>query len=137
MSATVSITYPEAVKELMGKKSYLLSKAQALADIGLMETAQPLFLSVASYEEQIAALLDTDGHELEAAIHRISAASCYAKADRLSHAVNLYRAALSGLLQSNTRADVLKLLSDCLSQFAQQSSRYTTPPLVSEAVVGR
>lgn len=136
MNIAASITYTEAVKELMGKKSYLLSKAQALSDIGMIETAQSLFLSVASYEEQIAALLDTDGHELEAAIHRISAASCYAKADRLSHAVNLYRAALSGPLQSNTRADVLKLLGDCLSQFAQQSSRHTTPSLVSEVVVG-
>lgn len=136
MSTRKVTVYTEVVKELMGKKSYLLSKAQALSDIGMIETAQPLFLSVAGYEEQIAALLDTDGLELEAAIHRISAASCYAKADRLSHAVNLYRAALSGPLQSNTRTDVLKLLHDCLSKFAQQASRHTTPSLVSEAVVG-
>jgi|688.fasta_scaffold266689_3 hypothetical protein len=136
MSVTASITYAEVVKELMGKKSYLLSKAQALSDIGMIETAQPLFLSVAGYEERIAALLDTDGRELEAAIHRISAASCYAKADQLSHAVNLYRAALAGPLQSNTRADVLKLLGDCLTQFAQQPSRYTPPSQVLDVVIG-
>lgn len=136
MSSTISTTYTEVVKELMGKKSYLLSKAQALSDIGMIETAQPLFLSVAGYEERIAALLDTDGRELEAAIHRISAASCYAKADHLSHAVNLYRAALAGPLQSNTRADVLKLLGDCLTQFAQQSSRQTISSQTLEAVVG-
>jgi hypothetical protein len=135
MSTKEVTAYTEAVRALMGKKSYLLSKAQALSDMGMVETAQPLFLSVAGYEEQIAALLDTDGRELEAAIHRISAASCYAKADHLSHAVNLYRAALSGPLQSNTRADVLKLLGDCLIQFAQQSSRYTTPSLMPEAVI--
>lgn len=136
MSTTGSTTYAEVVKELMGKKSYLLSKAQALFDIGMIETAQPLFLSVAGYEERIAVLLDTDGHELEAAIHRISAASCYAKADQLSHAVNLYRAALAGPLQSRTRADVLHLLRDCLNRFAQQLSQHTTKPLIAEAVIG-
>jgi hypothetical protein len=38
-------------------------------------------LSAAAYEERIAPLLDTLGRELEAAVHRISAASCYQKAE--------------------------------------------------------
>lgn len=115
------MSYSTTVKELMSKKSYLISKAQALAEIGMVETTQPLFLSAAVYEEQIAALLDTEGREQEAALHRISAAACYTKADRLSHAVTLYRAALSGPLLDQTRTDVLQLLNACLQQLTQQS----------------
>ena len=85
--------YTTVVKDLMGKKSYLLSKAQALSEVGMLETTQPLFLSAAAYEERIAPLLETLGRELEASVHRISAASCYQKAGYLHRAVNLYRAA--------------------------------------------
>jgi hypothetical protein len=128
------LPYTEVVKDLMGKKSYLLAKAEALAEIGMVETTQPLFLSAAAYEERIAALLDADGRELEAAVHRISAASCYAKADHLGHAVNLYRAALSGPLRDNTRADVLQLLNDCLTRLARQSTLPISPSPLPEAI---
>ena len=128
------LPYTEVVKELMGKKSYILTKAQALSEIGMIETMQPLFFSAAAYEERIAALLDTEGRDLEASVHRISAASCYAKADHLGHAVNLYRAALSGPLHEDTRADVLQLLNDCLKRFAQQATLHITAPLMPEAV---
>lgn len=117
------------VKELMGKKSYLLSKAEALAEIGMAETAQPLFLSTAAYEEQIAALLDTEGRELEAAVHRISAASCYKRADQFSRAVNLYRAALSGPLRADTRNDVLTMLKESLDRLTRQPIYSQTAPL--------
>ncbi len=135
MSKREITTYTEVVKDLMGKKSYVLSKAQAFFEIGMVETAQPLFLSAATHEERIAALLDTEGRELEAAVHRISAASCYAKADHSSHAVNLYRAALAGPLPSSTRTDVLSLLNSCLKQLAQQSTLHATAFLVPEAAV--
>lgn len=128
------LPYTEVVKDLMGKKSYLLAKAQALSEIGMIETTQPLFFSAAAYEERIAALLDTEGRELEASVHRISAASCYAKADHLGHAVNLYRAALSGPLLDTTRADVLQLLNDCLKRFAQQATLHITSSLMPAAV---
>jgi hypothetical protein len=128
------LPYTSVIKDLMGKKSYLLSKAEALAEIGMVETTQPLFLSAAAYEERIAALLDSEGHELEAAVHRISAASCYAKADHLGHAVNLYRAALSGPLRDKTRADVLQLLNDCLAQFARQSALHLPSSPMPDAI---
>ena len=59
-------------------------------------------------------MLDTLGRELEGAIHRISAASCYEKAGEPSRAVNLYRAALSGPLRNDTRQEVESMLSACL-----------------------
>jgi hypothetical protein len=99
----------------MAQKSGVLSKAQALSTMGQVETAQPLWASAASYEERIAALLDAYGDSLEAAVHRISAASCYQKAGEPSRATNLYRAALAGPLREGTRNDVEVMLKDCLA----------------------
>ncbi len=119
--------YPQALKELIGRKSYILSKAHALEEIGIPETVQPFWLSAAAYEEQIAPQLDLLGRELEGAVHRISAASCYQKAGQLSRAVNLYRAALAGPLRDNTRQDVEKMLKDCLIALTHQPEKPITP----------
>src|SRR5262245_41847331 len=69
--------YPKRLKELMGEKTTVLSKAQALSDIGMAEMALPLWETAASFEERIAPLLEAVGRDLEAAVHRISGASCY------------------------------------------------------------
>jgi hypothetical protein len=98
----------------MSEKSGILSKAQALTTMGLPETAQPLWASAASYEERIASLLDACGESLEAAVHRISAASCYQKAGDPSRATSLYRAALAGPLREVTRNEVEEMLTECL-----------------------
>ena len=96
----------------MHRKSEILSKAQALWEVGMTETAQPLWLSAATYEEYIAPMLDALGRELEGAIHRISAASCYEQVGHLSRAVNLYRAALSDPLREDKREEVENMLSE-------------------------
>jgi hypothetical protein len=88
--------YTRQLKSLMAEKSTVLSKAQALAEMGMVETALPLWASAAAYEERIAPLLDALGRDLEAAVQRISAASCYYQAGDPSRAANLYRAALAG-----------------------------------------
>lgn len=106
--------YTNTLKETMLRKSEILSKAQAFWEIGMQETAQPLWLSAATYEEHIAPMLDVLGRELEGAIHRMSAASCYEKAGEPSRAVNLYRAALSGPLREDTREEVENMLNACL-----------------------
>ncbi len=71
--------YTKTLKEAMRRKSEILSKAQAFWEIGIEETAQPLWLSAATYDEHIAPMLDALGRELEGALHRISAALCYEK----------------------------------------------------------
>jgi hypothetical protein len=86
--------------------------------MGLRESAQPLWASAASYEERIASLLDANGDEQEAAVHRISAASCYQKAGDPSRATNLYRAALAGPLRPTTRKDVEGMLAECLAHLS-------------------
>ena len=120
MSAQKTKPYTKALKETMIRKSEILSKAQAFWEIGMKETAQPLWLSAATYEEHIAPMLDALGRELEGAIHRISAASCYEKAGDPSRAVNLYRAALSGPLRDDTRKDVENMLNACLAGLSHQ-----------------
>jgi hypothetical protein len=107
-------TSSRQVEELLARKSGILSKAQAFTTMGLSETAQPLWATAAGYEERIAALLDAHGDSLEAAVHRISAASCYQKAGDPSRATNLYRAALAGPLRKVTRDDVEVMLTACL-----------------------
>jgi hypothetical protein len=115
MAKAQAKTSSRRIEKWMAKKSAILSKAQALATMGLPETAQPLWASAASYEEQIASLLDACGETLEAAVHRISAASCYQKAGDPSRATNLYRAALAGPLREGTRKDVEKMLRECFA----------------------
>jgi hypothetical protein len=113
------------IEELLSQKTSLLTKAQALTTMGLSETAQPLWSSAASYEERIAALLDAHGESLEAAVHRISAASCYRQAGDPSRATNLYRAALAGPLREVTRQEVEAMLAECLSLLKAGSSPQT------------
>lgn len=115
--------YTKTLKETMRRKSEILSKAQALWEVGMTETAQPLWLSAANYKEHIAPMLDALGRELEGAIHRISAASCYEKAGDVSRAVNLYRAALSGPLRDDTRQEVEDMLSACLVALNRQPTK--------------
>ena len=73
--------YGPLLERLMSEKSKLLSQAQAFAQMGLTETAQPLWRSAASLEERIAPRLDALGRSREAALHRICACirSCPAK----------------------------------------------------------
>ena len=114
MSASKTKPYTKTLKAMMRRKSEILSKAQVFAEIDMKETAQPIWLSAAGYEERIAPMLDVLGRELEGAVHRISAASCYEKAGDPSRAVNLYRAALSGPLHDDTRREIENMLSRCL-----------------------
>ena len=111
--------YPPSLLELMESKTAILLKAQTFADIGMAETAQPLWTTAASYEEQIAPLLDALGRPLEAAASRISAASCYQKGGDLSRAVNLSQAALAAPLRPNTRRDVEAMLAGCLDELSR------------------
>jgi hypothetical protein len=46
--------YPQAILNLLAEKSAVLSKAQVFAEMGMPETALPLWASAASYEERLA-----------------------------------------------------------------------------------
>jgi len=87
------------------------------------QTAQPLWASAAVLQERVAPLLDAAGDGLEAAVYRISAASCYEKAGDLSRAINLFQAALAGPLRPVTRREVEGMLTACLARLKAESAR--------------
>ncbi len=100
----------------MADKTRVLTQAQAFKDMGLAETAKPLWLSAASLEERIAPLLESIGHAADAALHRVSAASCFEQAGEFGRAVNLYRAALAGPLPAPRHAEIQQMLAGCLKR---------------------
>ena len=120
------------VDELMAESSPVLSKAQAFETRGMgQSTTQPLWVAAASLQERLAPLLDTDGEALEAAVYRISAASCYEKAGDLTRAVNLYQAALAGPPREVTRKEAEGLLAGCLARLKAESAPRKTRPVAS------
>jgi hypothetical protein len=113
--------YPRSLLKLMAETSGLIMKAQALVAVGMPELALPAWLAAASGEEQVAPRLDTLDREQEAAVHRLSAASCYEHAGEMAKAINLYRAALAGPLPEHTRKETEQLLTACLARFARSA----------------
>ena len=111
--------YPQRVLDLMAEKSAILFKAHAFADMDMAQAALPLWASAANYEERLAPLLEGLGRHREAALHRISAASCYQKVGDLSRAANLYRAALAGSLPEETQREVQQMLTACLVELSR------------------
>jgi hypothetical protein len=96
--------HPPALLDLMACKTAILMKARAFADMGMEQTAQPMWAAAAGYE---------------AAASRISAASCYQKGGELSRAANLYQAALAAPLGANTGRDVRAMLAVCLEELSR------------------
>ena len=110
------------IETMLDEASWLLSHAEALTDYGRMEEAAAELARAATAEEQVACLLEADEQQLEAAIHRVSAAACCEKLREYTRAVTLLRAALSGPLSSDYRARVEQQLARCLTQ-AQKDLR--------------
>ena len=110
--------YGPTLEKLMAEKTKVLSQAHAFAQMGLTETAEPLWHTAATLEERIAPRLDAIGRSREAAVHRISAATCYRNAGEFSQAANLFQAALAGPLNDGSRAEVEQLLEGCLGELA-------------------
>lgn len=121
MASSRQKPYPKRLKELMAAKSRILSQAQTCSELGMEELAVNLWQNAAAQEERIAPLLETLGRHLEAALHRVSAASGYQKAGDLIRAANLYRAALAGPLNERTRVEVERFLTRCLRKLARLS----------------
>ncbi len=125
MANTKAKPYTKRVLNLMAENSAIILKAHTFVQMGMAEAALPLWETAGSDEGRSAPLLDTLGRELEAAVHRIRAASCFRKAGNLNHAVNLYHAALAGPLRENTRQDVERMLSECLTRLARSAGKST------------
>jgi hypothetical protein len=121
--------YPAAVQDLIAEKSAALSKAQAFAELGMEDMARTLWSTAAGHEERLAPLLEALGLDLEAAVHRVSAAGCYRRAGELTAAVNFYRGALAGPLLEQTRHEVEQQLAECLAEIAHATFPARATPL--------
>ncbi len=108
------------VDHLLGEASWLLSHAQALEDYGRPDEAAAERARAGICEEQVACLLDADGQEREAAIHRVIGASCYEKLGQYTRAVTLLRAALSAELPDDYRARIEQQLTRCMKQVSKE-----------------
>jgi tetratricopeptide (TPR) repeat protein len=112
--------------KMLGKASWLLSHAEALACYGRDEEAAAELARAASCEEEVAFWLDAAGRQQEAVIHRVSAASCYEQLGQYARAVTLLQAALSADLVDQYRRRVEQLLARCLAQ-AKKKVRGASP----------
>jgi hypothetical protein len=106
----------------MEETSGMILKARALVAMGMPELSQSAWLAAAAGEEQVAPRLEALDRGREAAVHRLSAASCYQHGGDLAKALNLYRAALAGPLLENTRQETEQLLAACLAEFARSGN---------------
>jgi hypothetical protein len=134
MPKTKTKAYSQSLLELMGETSGSIMKARALAAMGMPELTRSAWLLAAAREEQVAPLLELLSRDREAAVHRLSAASCYQSAGELGKAINLYRAALAGPLREHTRAETEQMIVDCLAQLARSANgNATTRPAKGRA----
>ncbi|HPM84186.1 MAG TPA: hypothetical protein PLF81_25960 [Candidatus Anammoximicrobium sp.] len=102
--------------ELLNEASWLLSHAEALSDYGRVEEAAGEWARAANCEEAVACLLDAAQRGQEAAVHRVSGASCYARLGEPARAVTLLRAALSAPLPDDYRSQIERQLADVLAE---------------------
>lgn len=119
--------YPPSLLGRMAETSGVILKARTLVAVGMPELAASAWLAAASGEEQVAPRLETLDRDKEAAVHRLSAASCYQHAGELARAINLYRAALAGPLPEHTRKETEQLLAACLTEFARSANENASP----------
>jgi hypothetical protein len=114
------------IDQLLGEASWLLSHAQALTDYRRDEEALVEWGRAAACEEQLACLLEADGQEREAAIHRVSAASCSEKLGQYVRAATPLRAAVAAALPQEYRGRVQEQLARALAQARKEVSRAFT-----------
>jgi tetratricopeptide (TPR) repeat protein len=123
MAQTKICPKSKSLEELQRKTSWTVSHAIALKAVGPKEEAEAEWLRAAELEEDTAFQLEAEGFVLEAAVHRVSAASCYSQVKEYPRAITLLRAALSIELRHVYRASVEKLLKDCLKKIQKRKLR--------------
>jgi len=92
------------------------TRRRAVLEVSGTELADEFLRRHREEEERIAPRLDALGRNREAALHRISAATCHRNAGQFSLAANLFQGALAGPLNDATRADVKQFLEECLAE---------------------
>jgi hypothetical protein len=94
--------------------SKLVSFAQALEDEHKRKPAMRVWGDAGHAEEIVACLLEGADRDAEAALHRVSAATCYEKAQVFTHAVTLLKAASAAATSPRLQRIIAKQLRRCL-----------------------
>jgi hypothetical protein len=109
--------------EALKDASWHVSHAMGLAAFAPKQEVKQQWLQAAAMEEHAALVLEADGRGLEAAVHRISAASCFEEVEEYQRALTLLHAALSVEMRPVYRAKIEKQLKDCLAKARAQLRR--------------
>ena len=127
MAAVKNGTRTKWLDTMLNEASRRILHAMALA----AGEAEAEWVRAAECEERVACLLEAGGDDLEAAIHRFSAASCFAKAQKFADAVTLARSALSYALKEDYRLEIERYLKKWLAkaktQLQRQARKQTAP----------
>jgi hypothetical protein len=86
-------SFSDRLERLLSQASRLISHAESLMDRGEAAASGVEWRFAAEIEEEVAGLLEISGDEVEAAIHRVSAASCYRQIGEHFRAMTLLHAA--------------------------------------------
>lgn len=109
--------------EALRDASWHVSHAMDLAVVATKKEIDPLWRLAAAKEEHAALVLEAEGRNLEAAVHRISAASCHEVVEEYDRALSLLHAALSEPMRPAYRAKIEKQLKDCLAKARKKLNR--------------
>jgi len=123
MTRTTNGTKPNPLQEAIRDASRHVSNAMSLVVFAAKEEVDAAWHQAAVKEELAAYLLEAEGKELEAAVHRISAASCYEDIGDYARAITLLRAALSVKLRPVYRIKIENQLKDCLKKVRKKPRR--------------
>jgi tetratricopeptide (TPR) repeat protein len=117
--------YSEELHKLLGKvSSNILNARAAMAKLVLersegmdgndSERAKQLFEQAAEFEQEVAMLLESEGHHEDVYISLVSAASCYQNAERYDKALLLFQQALARPeMPGKLRSEVELLSKSC------------------------
>lgn len=108
----MSLLRDDYLKQRIALASRLISHAESLMDRGEVAASGVELRFAAETEEEVAGLLEISGDEVEAAIHRVSAASCYRQIGEYFRAMTLLRAATATNLPDSYREEVRRLLDE-------------------------
>ena len=107
-------------------KSNLIIEANFLKIQGLYQDAAAKFAEAAQIEEQLAEQLLAQGQGTEAAIHQLSALSCWGQAGDLYRAMNMGQQLLTqSYLSSRQRADLLDYLHQLQQRYTEWANQWS------------
>jgi hypothetical protein len=125
MPTTKNGSKSKRLAQALREASWHVSHAMELAAFALRQEVDLQWRQAAAMEEHAALVLEAEGRGLEAAVHRISAASCFEEVEEYQRALTLLHAALSVEMRPIYRGKIEKQIKECLAKARKQLRRRT------------